>query len=155
MHFDDITSADFWLGVAVATLCGVAIGFEREVRGKSAGMRTSALVCVGTYLFVTLSMGIRSTSADPTRVLGQVVTGIGFLGAGVILTQKNWIKGVTSAAVIWNLAAIGAATGLGRAGAALGMTAVVLLILTVLRSMAHWVRRLREALQNGDDESDD
>jgi putative Mg2+ transporter-C (MgtC) family protein len=154
VFFGDLTSHEFWLGVGIAAFCGIAIGFERELRRKPAGMRTSALVAVGTYLFVSLSTTLTAQAGDPTRVLGQVVTGIGFLGAGVILTQKDWIKGVTSAAVIWNLAAIGAAVGVGRPGAAIAITLVTLTVLVTLRPAARVVRRLNGIVHYGDDSDD-
>jgi len=108
----DVGSIEFWEMFGAALLSGGIIGLERQIRGKPAGIRTSVLICLGTALFISLGRSWEGASySDPTRVLGQVVTGIGFLGAGVIITRGNIIVGVTSAAVIWVLAAIGAIIG--------------------------------------------
>jgi putative Mg2+ transporter-C (MgtC) family protein len=110
-------------------LCGGTIGVERKLRGKVAGIRTSILICLGTEVFVSLGASFSPEHADPTRVLGQVVTGIGFLGAGVILARGERIQGVTTAAVIWLLAALGSMIGLGYLGAALVLTIITLGVL--------------------------
>lgn len=125
----DPVSTEFWVRVGTAFFCGGIIGLERQLRGKPAGIRTSVLICLGTCFFVTLSSAFAGPAADPTRVLGQVVTGIGFLGAGVILTREGAVLGVTSAATIWMLAAIGATIGFGWNEAALALAAVTVAIL--------------------------
>lgn len=125
----DPVSAEFWIRVFTAFFCGAVIGLERQIRGKPAGIRTSVLICLGTCFFVVLGSVFVGEGADPTRVLGQIVTGIGFLGAGVILTREGIVVGVTSAAVIWMLAAIGAAIGFGWIGGALALTAASVLTL--------------------------
>jgi putative Mg2+ transporter-C (MgtC) family protein len=127
--FLDPANAEFWVRVGTAFFCGSIIGLERQVRGKPAGIRTSVLICLGTCVFIILSSSFNEPGADPTRVLGQVVTGIGFLGAGVILTREGAVLGVTSAATIWMLAAIGAAIGFGWIQAALALAAVTVGIL--------------------------
>ena len=121
-------SREFWLRVGTALLCGGAIGLERQLRGKVSGVRTSILVCMGTALCVVTATTSPDRS-DPTRVLGQVVTGIGFLGAGVILTREGRVLGVTTAAMIWVLAAIGALIGLGHLSTAIVITLVTLGVL--------------------------
>ncbi|HUT78943.1 MAG TPA: MgtC/SapB family protein [Polyangia bacterium] len=120
----------FWVPVLVSVACGAVIGLERQLHGKPAGIRTSILICLGTTIFVRLGVLLSGGNTDPTRVLGQVVTGIGFLGAGVILTQGPQIKGVTSAAAVWVLAGIGAAVGLGfhKGAVALSLTTVAVLV---------------------------
>ena len=125
----DPSTQMFWRHVGVAFLCGAAIGLERQLRGKVAGMRTSILITLGTAFFVTLGAAMVPDNIDPTRVLGQVVTGIGFLGAGVILARGDRIIGVTTAAVIWVLAAIGALIGAGHLRAAMVATLMTLLVL--------------------------
>jgi putative Mg2+ transporter-C (MgtC) family protein len=123
----DISIAPFhWQGLLTTLLCGAIVGLERQLCGKPAGIRTSCLICMGTYIFVAGSIGLTGGSIDPSRVIGQVVTGIGFLGAGVILTRDGAILGVTSAATIWVLAAIGVVTGLEH-----HTTAIVLALVTV------------------------
>lgn len=96
-----------WSSVGTAIFCGTIVGLERQLRGKPVGIRTSSLIVLGTYIFLSISMVVDTEATDPTRIIGQVVTGIGFLGAGVMLTKDGVILGVTSAATIWALAAIG------------------------------------------------
>ena len=119
----------FWRHVGTAFLCGALIGLERQFRGKVAGMRTSILITLGTSFFVSLGGAMVPDPVDPTRVLGQVVTGIGFLGAGVILARGDRIIGVTTAAVIWVLAALGSLIGFGYLRAAMVGTLLALLVL--------------------------
>ncbi len=128
---DPLTS-QFWIAIGVAVLCGGGVGFERQMRGKPAGIRTNILICLGTAIFVKLSTLYSGQNTDMTRVLGQVVTGIGFLGAGVILARGGRVKGVTSAAVIWTLAGIGSLIGFGLFAAAIALSVVTVIILTVI-----------------------
>jgi putative Mg2+ transporter-C (MgtC) family protein len=123
------SSMEFWQRVGTAIVAGGLIGIERQRRGKVAGIRTSILICMGTELFVSLGANAGTTDFDPTRVLGQVVSGIGFLGAGVILSRGNRVTGVTTASVIWMLAAIGAMIGFGHLGAALAISATTVAVL--------------------------
>ncbi len=124
-------------------VCGGLVGLERQFRGKPIGIRTGILICLATASFVELGVAIQDTRGDPTRVLGQVVTGVGFLGAGVILSRGGEVLGVTSAAVVWLLAAIGSAIGLGRPGEALALALVALGILTGVRLLERAFQRLR------------
>lgn len=119
----------FWSRVLTAVAVGAAIGIERQRRGKVAGVRTSILICLGTELFVSLGAIAQESPTDPMRVLGQVVSGIGFLGAGVILSRGGRVLGVTTAAVIWLLAAVGAMIGFGYLHASLVIAAVTLVVL--------------------------
>lgn len=134
----------FWLRLGTAVLCGSVIGLERQLRGKAAGIRTSILICLGTYLFVGLGASFAGERVDPTRVLGQVVTGIGFLGGGVILSRGGALVGVTSAAVIWVLAALGSLIGLGHLLAAIVLTLVTVALLIGVELLESVFRRLRE-----------
>ncbi len=119
MELGELGDTELWSRVGMALLCGGMVGLERQLRGKPAGMRTSSLICLGTTMFVYLSIGLRGTfGGDSTRVLAQVVSGVGFLGAGVILSRNGLVTGVTSAAVVWVLAAVGGAIGAGRFGLA-------------------------------------
>ena len=133
----------FWLHLGTALLCGGIIGLERQLRGKAAGVRTSILICLGTALFVALGASAAPERSDPTRVLGQVVTGIGFLGAGVILTREGRLLGVTTAAVIWVLAAIGCLIGMGDFAAAIVITLVTLAVLLGVEALETFVARRR------------
>lgn len=123
-------SGEFWLSLGMAVLCGALLGVERESHHKPAGLRTCIFVCLGSMLFIKLGILVADETADPTRVLGQVVTGVGFIGAGVILGGRSSVRGVTTAAVIWMLAALGAMIAFGHLAAALvvSMVCVVLLI---------------------------
>lgn len=142
MDYFDPLSRPFWTVVGVAILCGGIVGLERQVRGKPAGVRTSILVCLGTSVFIHLGSAISGDGSDPTRVLGQLVTGIGFLGAGVMFARQGVVTGVTTAAVIWVLAAIGVAIGLGRYDGALALaviTVTVLVGIELLESSVKWL----------------
>ena len=123
----------------MAALLGGILGFEREQRGKSAGVKTHILVCMGAALFVLIPQqaGIIS-SADLSRVMQGVIAGIGFLGAGAILKgdDEKDLKGLTTAAGIWLTAAIGVAAGLGRESSAILCTVFALLVLVVIPKIA-------------------
>ena len=134
----------FWLRVGTAVVCGGIIGLERQLRGKAAGIRTSILICLGTQLFVSLGASFSGDRVDPTRVLGQVVSGIGFLGGVVILAREGAVVGVTSAAVIWVLAALGSLIGIGHLAAALVLTLVTVGLLIGVELLESIFRRLRE-----------
>ncbi|MAU70605.1 MAG: magnesium transporter MgtC [Pseudozobellia sp.] len=98
----------FLFRIILSVLSGLLIGMEREYKGKDAGLKTNTLVSAGACAFVILSLEFTGKDfIDVTRVLGQVVTGIGFLGAGVILKRKNTVKGLTTAASVWCSAAAG------------------------------------------------
>jgi putative Mg2+ transporter-C (MgtC) family protein len=140
----DPQSVEFWLRLGTAIFCGGIIGLERQLRGKAAGIRTSILICLGTELFVGLGSSFAGERVDPTRVLGQVVTGIGFLGGGVILAREGAVIGVTSAAVIWVLAALGSLIGLGHLLASIVLTLMTVGLLTGVELLESIFRRLRE-----------
>jgi putative Mg2+ transporter-C (MgtC) family protein len=130
-----------------ATLMGAAIGLERELVGKSAGLRTHILVCVGTAIFVLVCAGAGMSMEGLSRVIQGIVTGIGFIGAGSILklNEERDIRGLTTAAGIWMTAAIGVAVGLGSLGVALLSTLLALIVLGVLGQIERRSARLREA----------
>jgi putative Mg2+ transporter-C (MgtC) family protein len=139
----DPQAPEFWLRLGTAILCGGIIGLERQLRGKAAGIRTSILICLGTELFVLLGSSFGGERVDPTRVLGQVVTGVGFLGGGVILAREGAVVGVTSAAVIWVLAALGSWIGLGHMVAAIILTLITVALLIGVELLESMFRRLR------------
>jgi len=124
----DITPYD-WSSVLTAILCGTIIGLERQVRGKPVGIRTSTLIVMGTYLFLKTSLLLQGDQIDHSRVIGQIVTGIGFLGAGVMLAKDGAVVGVTSAAAIWVLAAIGVVISTGHLVPAVKLSVLVIIIL--------------------------
>ncbi len=134
MQFNDLIIEAFRLDLAakivIAVLAGGGVGLERELKGKPAGLRTNILICVGSAILMDLSMGIAEThGGDPARIAAQVVTGIGFLGAGTILHTRGMITGLTSAATIWVVSAIGLTIGAGYFVEALGSTVAVMIIL--------------------------
>jgi putative Mg2+ transporter-C (MgtC) family protein len=141
------------LRVALAAVLGGALGLERELREREAGLRTHLLVAVGSALFTIvsaygfhafLSSGASVVRADPTRIAAQIVTGIGFLGAGAIIRQGLSIRGLTTAATLWVVAAIGLAVGAGYYAGAVITTVVALVALWPLRAIAYRVvRRFR------------
>jgi putative Mg2+ transporter-C (MgtC) family protein len=149
VNWGDALSPHFWLQVLLVFACSATIGLERQLSGKPAGVRTSVLVCVGTFVFVYLSQDL--PGADPSRVLGQVVSGIGFLGAGLILSKGGLLKGVTSASVIWVLAAIGSAVALDRAGIAIVLAGVTVLTLTGVPLIEKALIKLKSLAQGGDE----
>ena len=125
----DIFKLELMLQLALATLLGGAIGLERELGGKPAGLRTNILICMGSVLYTKLSITMAGASFDPTRVAAQIVTGVGFIGAGTILHARGAVVGLTSAATIWVVAAIGVALGGGYYLEALGTTLFVIVVL--------------------------
>jgi putative Mg2+ transporter-C (MgtC) family protein len=96
-----------WSSIGTALFCGTIIGLERQLRGKPVGIRTATLIVLGTYLFLATAFLLQGDVIDHSRVVGQIITGIGFLGAGVMLAKDGAVVGVTSAATIWVLASIG------------------------------------------------
>ena len=104
----------FALRVVLATIAGLVIGYEREIQGKGAGLKTNALVALGSAIFILMALRFQNEeSVDITRVLGQIVVGIGFIGAGTILEKKRKIQGLTTAATVWCSAATGCLAGFG------------------------------------------
>jgi putative Mg2+ transporter-C (MgtC) family protein len=137
----DIFRLELMLQAGLATLLGGAIGLERELGGKPAGLRTNILICIGSVLYTHLSIAMVGPGADPTRVAGQIVTGVGFIGAGTILHARGAIVGLTSAATIWVVAAIGVALGSGYYLEGIASTLVVLLVLAGLGRVEKLVER--------------
>ena len=117
-----------WVDPALAVMaivCGLMIGGERQRREKPAGLRTLSMVCLGAAVFTMMSFAFTTTTGDSGRVAAQIVTGIGFLGAGVIMHGRRIVSGVTTAAIIWVAAAIGMAVGAGYVFAGLGLSILV------------------------------
>ena len=140
-----LSSWEVLLRVGLAAALGGVLGLERELREREAGLRTHLLVSVGSALFTLvsaygfhafLSSGQNVIRADPTRIAAQIVTGIGFLGAGAIIRQGFSVRGLTTAATLWVVAAIGLAAGAGYYSAAVITTAVALFSLWPLRIVA-------------------
>ena len=128
----------FAVNIGAALLMGMAIGIERQLGQHPAGLRTNTLVCVGAAIFVSLGH-ILVHDGDPTRVAGQVVSGIGFLGGGVILREGFNVRGMNTAATLWCSAAVGTLAGVGLLAEASIATAAILVVHTMLRPLVHWL----------------
>ncbi len=124
--------------IFVAGLLGGVIGFEREFRAKEAGVRTHFIVALGSALFMIISQYAFSGRFDAARVAAQVVSGIGFIGAGVIIFQKNVVRGITTAAGLWVAAAIGLACGAAMYSVAIAATLMTVLVLETM----HFITRI-------------
>jgi putative Mg2+ transporter-C (MgtC) family protein len=147
---EDALRLDLLVKLALATLLGGVIGWERETSGKPAGLRTNILICVGATLFTELSVspavvGVNGMTWDASRVPAQIVSGIGFLGAGTIMQAKGNVTGLTTAATLWVVAAIGMTVG---AGAFFEATGTTLLVLVILWPMG-WVEDRIEGRRRG------
>ena len=128
---------NFILRIFVAGLLGGLIGFEREFRAKEAGVRTHFIVALGSALFMVISQYAFAGRFDAARVAAQVVSGIGFIGAGVIIFQKNVIRGITTAAGLWVAAAIGLSCGAEMYSVAIAATVMTILVLETM----HFITR--------------
>ncbi len=136
----DLSTYIYHLSIALAL--GAAIGLERQWRHKSAGLRTNILVSVGAALYVLLSMEITAGGqGDVTRIIGQIVTGVGFIGGGIIFKKGADVHGLTTAATIWCSSAIGAMAGAGMLAQAAIAAGVVLLVNGVLSKLDAWLEQ--------------
>lgn len=126
------TQVDLGLRLTLGLVLGAAIGFERELHRQPAGFRTHSLVALGAALFTIVSAFGFGDAADPTRIAAQIVSGIGFIGAGTILQYRGHIRGLTTAASLWSVAAVGTAAGAGLAVLAVMATVLILVILSLL-----------------------
>jgi putative Mg2+ transporter-C (MgtC) family protein len=138
--------SDIVLRLGVATLFGMAVGIERERRERAAGVRTMALVGLGSALFTLISayaysdlIEARHLSLDPTRIMAQIVSGIGFLGAGVIWLRKDVVRGLTTAAALWVVAAVGMASGSGLWAPAIVTVVTLLVVLVIVRPIERYI----------------
>jgi putative Mg2+ transporter-C (MgtC) family protein len=143
--------ADVLIRLLVAVALGAAVGAERELTGQTAGLRTHIAVCVGAALFGVIStvgflefrdMRTGVLRADVTRVASNVVVGVGFLGAGMIIRRHGEVANLTTAASIWTVAAIGLAAGIGAVGTATFATILTLGYLVALRPVRHWLEEV-------------
>lgn len=145
---------DFSLRIGLAVIAGIFIGLERELRGKDAGLKTNALVALGSCVFVLISLEFRGEDfVDTTRVIGQVVAGIGFIGAGTILRQRGKIEGLTSAATIWCSAAAGCLAAMGMFRELVIISVMVLfinLIFTIIENKLIRNRKRKNEKKNRD-----
>jgi putative Mg2+ transporter-C (MgtC) family protein len=128
--------------LGIALVLGAVIGFEREMDRQPAGFRTHALVALGSALFTIISAyGFVGPTNDPTRIAAQIVTGIGFVGAGTILHHRGSIRGLTTAASLWSAAAVGMAAGAGMLIIAAVGTALIVIVLSLLEGVEGLLRK--------------
>lgn len=145
---------EFIIRMLAATAAGGALGMERESSNKSAGLRTHTLVAVSACIFTLISLRVVDDggSGDPTRVVGQIVTGIGFLGAGVILHRGANVQGLTTAATIWSSAALGCLAAFGYYWELLAATVLIIFVNTVFKKADIWFRKNpRNGKKTGED----
>jgi putative Mg2+ transporter-C (MgtC) family protein len=136
------TEINLALRLVVGLALGAVIGFEREFHRQPAGFRTHSLVALGAALFTIVgAYAFDGPGADPTRIAAQVVSGIGFIGAGTILQYRGHIRGLTTAASLWSVAAIGMAAGAGLIVLAVTGTVLILIILSILNRVEGLARR--------------
>ena len=135
-----LTDLELIQRLCLSAALGAVLGLEREWRQKYAGLRTNILIAIGATLFTLMSIDLSvSAGGDPTRVAAQIVTGIGFLGGGVIMRTGAGVRGLTTAAMIWVNAAIGVAVGGGEFSLAVIATGVTLLVLVLLNPVERWM----------------
>lgn len=145
---------EFGLRIGAAALAGLFIGLEREIHNKQAGLKTNALVSLGAAIFVIASLQFEGEDyIDTTRVIGQVVTGIGFIGAGVILQQGTRITGITTAATVWCSAGAGCFAALGMFGELALATTLIVAINVIFRWLDSYISRKMN--HNSADKADD
>jgi putative Mg2+ transporter-C (MgtC) family protein len=144
----DATTLAYLGRLVLAVVLGGLVGLDRETTGKPAGFRTNILICVGSALLMEVSIEMARMfpgrtglpyAGDPGRIAAQVVSGIGFLGAGTIIQSRHGVRGLTTAATIWVVAAIGLATGAGHYFVAISTTLIVLVTLRLLDRVAAWL----------------
>ncbi len=124
-----IAESEIFLRILLAAVLGAAVGYERERRGQPAGLRTHTILSIGSALAMTLSINLAFPNNDPARLAAQVVSGIGFLGAGAILRYGTSVKGLTTATSLWTMAVVGLATGAGLYLVSAGTTVLLLIVL--------------------------
>ena len=134
-----MTNLEFTIRVLVALLAGLCIGFERQWHHKSAGLRTTTLVALGSAFYVLLSIIITKNSGDVTRIIGQVVTGIGFLCAGVIFREGVSVHGLTTAVTIWCSSALGCLAAAGYYIETFIATFLILFVNIILKPVDIWL----------------
>jgi putative Mg2+ transporter-C (MgtC) family protein len=136
-----LSDAELIRRLLLAVALGGVIGAEREIRHKAAGLRTNILIALGAALFTIMSAAMQTAAGDPTRIAAQIVTGIGFLGAGAIMRTRAGVQGLTTAATVWVNAALGVAAGGGQYHLAIIGGVITVLVLLVLGKIERWIER--------------
>ena len=139
-----LTTAELVRRLLLAAAFGSLIGLEREVHRKSAGLRTNTLIALGAAVFTITGIAMAPAGTDPTRIAAQIVTGIGFLGAGVIMRTDGGVHGLTTAATVWVNAAVGVAAGAGDYRLATTASAITLVVLLILGPIERGLERRRQ-----------
>jgi putative Mg2+ transporter-C (MgtC) family protein len=135
------------IATIIAALFGAAIGAEREWRRHPGGLRSCALVAAAACVFARV--GVQHGGTNPAATLGAIATGVGFLGAGVIMHEGAHVRGLSTAATFWAVAAIGTATGLAENAQAVGLTLIVFFAHVALRPLSAWIERKAPTIQSG------
>ncbi|MGA1979267.1 MAG: MgtC/SapB family protein [Sedimentisphaerales bacterium] len=135
------------ISIILSVVLGAAVGLEREIKGKPAGLRTNVLICLGAAVFTIISEKMAGDKDSITRIAAQIVTGVGFLGAGAVIQDRGGIHGLTTAATIWMVASIGMACGAGFFLLAVTSTIIALIVLIGLTPLERWVGPLRRKHQ--------
>lgn len=125
----------------MALIAGAIIGFERQWYQKNAGLRTNTLVAIGAAVYVLISIHLTTNGGDVTRIIGQVVVGIGFLGAGVILHQGMEVQGLTTAATIWCSSAVGCLAGIGLFAETIITTIIIIIVNSLFHKIDIWLKK--------------
>lgn len=141
-----ISETEIVIRIALSAFLGMIIGYERERQNQPAGLRTHTILAIGSCLAMTISINLAmqfqpTVSGDPGRLAAQVISGIGFLGAGAILRYGTSVKGLTTATSLWTIAIVGLAIGAGHYFAAIAATAAALIVLTLLNLLEKKVIR--------------
>lgn len=137
-----VINYEFGLRILLSFLVGTAIGLEREYSSKAAGLRTMIMICLGSTVFTLISLVVDANSKD--RIASAIVTGVGFLGAGVIFKDGLTVKGLTTASTIWISAALGMAIGVGEYFIAFGSSVVVILVLSILERVQLMIEEMHQ-----------
>jgi putative Mg2+ transporter-C (MgtC) family protein len=142
IHF---ANANLWMGVLVSTLCGFIIGAEREMKNKPAGLRSIILISVGCSLLTSLSyeISVVSSLVDPTRMISQIITGIGFLGGGAILKHEDKVLGITTAAFVWIASCMGIMAGMGMVLEPIALTIGLVVMSVLMEKTEKWFSKRR------------
>jgi putative Mg2+ transporter-C (MgtC) family protein len=145
--------------ILIATLCGAIIGVERELKNKVAGLRTNILICVGSAIFAAGSFYLAkvygANIADPTRMLSTIVTGVGFLGGGVIMkNNEDKITGITTASFIWVMSAIGILAGMGAMLAPIILTVGLVFVSLFFAKVEGYIKRQKQKYKNNHTDED-
>lgn len=150
MTISELISIDpySWTSLAAAILCGSIVGLERQLHGKPVGIRTSILLVISIYIFIISYISMTDEAANSARIVGQIVTGVGFLGAGVMLSKDGMVLGVTSAATIWALASIGVCLAIGNLATAVKLSLIVVLVLVGVDCLEHYVSSLTRGVHS-------